>query len=74
MTDELTPTSQVPMTPEMMCARIETLNKALIAAADCIDELSRTAVCAQYTINKLYKRWDELEGIDGVVDELIEDD
>ena len=64
MTDKQTPTTGVPRSYKMMRARINTLNKALIAAAECIDEAARTAVFAQPPIDKLYATWDKLEELE----------
>jgi len=64
MTDKQTPTIYVPRSYEMMLARTNVLSKALIAAADCIDELARTAINAAATTNKLCAIWDGLEELE----------
>ena len=64
VTDKPTRTTGIRRSYEMLLARIETLRKALVAAANCIDELARSAINAKYTIDKLYAQWDKLEGLE----------
>ena len=64
MMNKLIPEQIAPDEHKLLLARIKTLTRALMAAADCIDELALTAVNATATINKLYEIWDKLEALE----------